>query len=118
MQPPSCFPCVKSCRKVCSSKAASPSSASHALSNLPFGCRFVRKQAGFDSSHTIACGDSGNDKDMLSGRHRAIVVGNAEPELKQWLSTEKRDMAGDVRVYIADSDMARGIMEGVKHFGF
>lgn len=81
-------------------------------------CRFVRRQAGFDSSRTIACGDSGNDKDMLSGKHRAIVVGNAEPDLKEWLLTEKRELAGPSRLYIAEANMAKGIMEGVQHFGF
>lgn len=55
---------------------------------------------------------------MLSGRHRAIVVGNAEPELKKWLLTEKKDMAGPTRLYIAKAGMAEGILEGVKHFGF
>lgn len=55
---------------------------------------------------------------MLSGKHRAIVVANAEPELKQWLLTEKKEMAGDNRLYIAESPMARGILEGVDHFGF
>ena len=78
----------------------------------------MRRQAGFDASRTIACGDSGNDRDMLSGKHRAIVVANAEPELKQWLLTEKKEMAGDNRLYIAESPMARGILEGVDHFGF
>lgn len=81
-------------------------------------CRFVRSRAGFDTSHTIACGDSGNDRDMLSGKHRAIVVGNAEPELKKWLLTDKRDMAGPNKLYIAESNMARGILEGLRHFGF
>ena len=78
----------------------------------------MRRQAGFDSSRTIACGDSGNDKDMLSGKHRAIVVGNAEPDLKEWLLTGKKDLAGPDRLYIADSNMAMGILEGVRHFGF
>lgn len=55
---------------------------------------------------------------MLSGRHRAIVVANAEPELKKWLLTEKREMAGSNRLYIAKADMANGILEGIKKFGF
>ena len=83
-----------------------------------FPHRFVRRHAGFNPSHTIACGDSGNDRDMLSGRHRAIVVANAEPELKEWLLTEKREMAGASRLYIAKADRANGILEGVKKFGF
>lgn len=73
---------------------------------------------GFRTGNTIACGDSGNDKDMLSGKNRAIVVANAEPELKQWLQKEKADEAGSDRLYIASSNMALGILEGLEHFGF
>lgn len=48
-------------------------------------CRYVRKQLGFQHEQTIACGDSGNDKDMLAGPNRAIVVGNAQPDMKAWI---------------------------------
>jgi len=80
--------------------------------------QYVRKKQGFTHSQTIACGDSGNDKDMLSGQNRAICVGNAEEELKQWLQSEKREQAGVGKLYVARSDRARGILEGLKHFGF
>ena len=80
--------------------------------------RYVRKKQGFNHSNTIACGDSGNDKDMLSGTNRAIVVANAEPDLKQWLLEEKAQLAGEERLHIAERDMAWGILEGIKRFGF
>ena len=80
--------------------------------------RYVRRQQGFKSSDTIACGDSGNDKDMLSGTNRAIVVANAEPDLKRWLLQEKSKVASDDRLYIAKSHMAKGILEGIRSFGF
>lgn len=79
---------------------------------------YVRKKNGFSHSQTIACGDSGNDRDMLSGKNQAICVGNAEEELKEWLKSEKREQAGIGKLYLAQSDRARGILEGVKHFGF
>lgn len=47
--------------------------------------RYVRQQMGFLHQHTIACGDSGNDKDMLAGANLAIVVGNAQPDMKAWI---------------------------------
>ena len=81
-------------------------------------CRYVRMQQGFNHSNTIACGDSGNDRDMLSGTNRAIVVANAEPDLKRWLLQEKSQIAGKDRLYIAENNMARGILEGIKSFGF
>ncbi len=39
---------------------------------------YVRKQLGFPHSATLACGDSGNDIDMLGGKNLAVVVGNAQ----------------------------------------
>ena len=39
---------------------------------------YVRKQLGFPHSATLACGDSGNDIDMLGGKSLAVVVGNAQ----------------------------------------
>ena len=49
---------------------------------------FVRKKLGFELERTVACGDSGNDELMLSGRNLAIVVGNAQEDLVRW--AEKR----------------------------
>ena len=44
---------------------------------------YVRKQLGFPHSATLACGDSGNDIDMLGGQSLAVVVGNAQvPNLR------------------------------------
>lgn len=45
---------------------------------------YVRGLLGFSRSATVAAGDSGNDVAMLSGRNRAIVVGNAQPDLAAW----------------------------------
>ncbi len=39
---------------------------------------YVRKQLDFPHSATLACGDSGNDIDMLGGQSLAVVVGNAQ----------------------------------------
>ena len=47
-------------------------------------CRYVRQQWNFQHEQTVACGDSGNDIDMLGGKNCAIVVGNAQPDLKAW----------------------------------
>lgn len=40
---------------------------------------------GFPHEQTVACGDSGNDKDMLAGHNLAVVVGNAQPDMKEWI---------------------------------
>lgn len=47
----------------------------------------VRGELGFALEATVACGDSGNDILMMSGRNRALVVGNAQPDLLQWVQS-------------------------------
>ena len=49
---------------------------------------YVRRALGFASGAVVAAGDSGNDIAMLGGRHRAIVVGNAQAELVAWAEEE------------------------------
>ncbi len=46
--------------------------------------RVCEKELGFELERTVACGDSGNDELMLSGRNLAIVVGNAQEDLVRW----------------------------------
>lgn len=79
---------------------------------------FVRQKYGFDHNRTIACGDSGNDKDMLSGQNLAIVVGNAQPDLLKWVNdTQLSPENADVRLLVTQEHMARGILEGLQTFG-
>ncbi|KAL3162887.1 hypothetical protein ABBQ32_009336 [Trebouxia sp. C0010 RCD-2024] len=79
---------------------------------------FVRHKYGFAHNRTIACGDSGNDKDMLSGQNLAIVVGNAQPDLLKWVNdTQLSPDGADARLVITEQHMARGILEGLHTFG-
>ena len=79
---------------------------------------------------TVACGDSGNDTLMLSGRNLAIVVGNAQEDLVRWAEKaileeeeEEEEIQGEEgrstknRVVMAKAFEARGIVEGIRaHF--
>lgn len=56
----------------------------------------------------FAAGNSGNDKDMLTGTVGGIVVGNHEKELE---SLKKSN-----RIYFAEKKFAAGIIEGLKFF--
>ena len=79
---------------------------------------FVRQKYGFAHNRTIACGDSGNDKDMLSGQNLAIVVGNAQPDLLQWVkSTQLKPDDKEARLLVTRAHMAHGILEGLQTFG-
>eukprot|EP00884_Botryococcus_braunii_P011517 jgi/Botrbrau1/20366/Bobra.0006s0031.1 len=92
-----------------------------AAGKLP-ALEYVRKKYGFEASHVIACGDSGNDKDMLAGDNLAIVVGNAHDELKEWAEGIYEDQVKRngtrPRMYLADKTRAYGILEGLEVFGF
>lgn len=79
---------------------------------------YVRNSYGFDKESTIACGDSGNDILMLSGENRAIVVGNAQPDLKDWVETQLGNGDSPSRLWVATKHEAYGILEGLQHFGF
>lgn len=82
---------------------------------------YVRKEHGFSHASTVACGDSGNDILMLSGRNLAIVVGNAQPDLVTWLQQHVQDespLQGKQRLLKANKHEAYGILEGLKYFGY
>ena len=53
----------------------------------------------------VVAGDSGNDVDMFSSPYRGIVVGNADPELKQ--------LQGEY-IYHARAAYAAGVLEGLR----
>ncbi|MGH7241782.1 MAG: HAD-IIB family hydrolase [Candidatus Saccharimonadales bacterium] len=59
----------------------------------------------------VACGDSENDTAMLD-RYKAVAVGNANDKLLEWCKTSKNP-----EIYLARSGYAKGIIEGLKHFG-
>lgn len=56
----------------------------------------------------ITAGNSGNDKDMLTGKTRAIVVANYSPELEE--------LKDNRLIYFAREPLARGVLEGILHY--
>lgn len=82
---------------------------------------YARRTLGFAPDQTVACGDSGNDIDMLEGRHRSIVVGNAHPVLLEWAEARQRGLAAGTpggQLLVAGGHRAHGILEGLQAFGF
>lgn len=75
--------------------------------NKASACRFVAETLGYDDDHVIACGDSGNDRAMLTAGFRAVIVGNAKPELA--------DVTGK-KIYRATATHADGVLEGLHHW--
>jgi sucrose-6F-phosphate phosphohydrolase len=77
---------------------------------------YTAETLGFAPHQTVACGDSGNDLDMLQAggkkdQHHAIVVGNAQEELMAWA----REAEGPLLV---EGHRAHGILEGLEKLGF
>lgn len=70
---------------------------------------FLAKKWMIDQVDVYACGDSGNDIDMLAVSN-AIIVGNAKKELLDWASKQQGD------IYKASSSYANGIVEGLEHY--
>ncbi len=56
----------------------------------------------------VVCGDSGNDRDMISLGFKSIVVANHSPDLD--------DLRVFPNVYFAERDAALGVLEGLSHF--
>lgn len=50
---------------------------------------------------------------MLIGDHPAIIVGNAQDELKEWLLQQPQQD----RIILTDATLARGILEGLSRHG-
>lgn len=65
---------------------------------------------GIPMSQVMVAGDSGNDREMLTGSALGIIVGNYSAELARLKPGEQ--------LYFADGHYARGIIEGMRHYGF
>ena len=72
--------------------------------------RYLCMKWGVDMKKVLVAGDSGNDREMLLGSMLGIVVGNYSQELKNLPVT--------ANLYFANEQYARGIIEGMQHFGF
>jgi len=72
--------------------------------------RHMAYKWGFPLESILIAGDSGNDKEMLSGNTLGVVVGNYSPELEK--------LRKYPRVYFAEAHHAAGILEGLDYYQF
>jgi hypothetical protein len=72
--------------------------------------RYLSYKWGIRPERIAVAGDSGNDEEMLRGPFRGIVVGNHAPELE--------GLRGRRGVYFAEGALARGVLEGLRHWRF
>ncbi|MBW4620417.1 MAG: sucrose-phosphate phosphatase [Cyanosarcina radialis HA8281-LM2] len=84
------------------------------LGDKGLAVKFLQQCWEIDPVQTVVCGDSGNDISLFSvGEERGIIVGNARPELRLW-----HDINPASSRYLANSNYAQGIIEGLMYFGF
>ena len=69
----------------------------------------IRTLYGIAVDRCVAAGDSGNDILMLEGPNPAIVVGNAQKALVDWVVRQPQDG----RIVVADATLADGVLEGL-----
>ncbi len=78
-----------------------------AKTNKGTAAAYLAERWGVEREDVIVAGDSGNDRDMFCEGFRGIVVGNAQPELKQ---------LHDEHIYHAAEPYAAGVVEGLLHW--
>ncbi|MEO6974537.1 MAG: HAD-IIB family hydrolase [Gallionella sp.] len=94
------------------------------LDVLPVGAnklhaiRFMMQQQGFRHENTVFAGDSGNDLDVLLSDIPAVLVANADAEVRRLAASAHKDT-----LYIAtggylgmNGNYSAGILEGVAHY--
>jgi sucrose-6F-phosphate phosphohydrolase len=79
--------------------------------------RYVAQSLGFDEREVVACGDSGNDQDMLENSPNSIIVGNAHAELKSWAAQTAQN-GFEQGLTLVQGTRANGILEGLSLLGF
>ena len=83
-----------------------------------YAVRYLHDHSGVDGGRLVYAGDSGNDRAAMLSGYKVIVVGNADPALKEDLSAESAVRGLTDRIYFAAHPYARGVLEGLRHFGF
>jgi len=88
-----------------------------ASANKLHAIAFLMRQQGYDHENTVFAGDSGNDLDVLKSGIQAVLVANADAEIRRLAS------GGAGRVYVArggyldmNGNYSAGVLEGLAHY--
>jgi len=88
----------------------------HAISAL-------MREYDFDLEHTVFCGDSGNDIEVLVSRVPSVLVANAMPEVREQALREAKEAGQAEYLYVASGGLmnmnghyAAGMLEGIAHY--
>lgn len=83
-----------------------------------YAVRYLHEHSGVDQERLVYAGDSGNDRAAMLSGYRVVVVGNADRALKEDLERESAARGLTEQIYFAEHPYARGVLEGLRHFGF
>jgi sucrose-phosphate synthase len=78
--------------------------------SLGLAVRFFALKWGLPAECLLVAGGAGNEKDLLSGNPKAVVVKNHVPELDRL-----EDHPG---IYFAENEGLNGLLEGIEHYEF
>ncbi len=94
-----------------------------ASANKRHAIEFLMKQLGFDLSHTVFAGDSGNDIAVLASPIRSVLVANASPDVREEARQLALNLGQSDELYFAhgsflgmNGNYSAGILEGVAHY--
>lgn len=89
-----------------------------ASANKLHAIHFLMEQKGFQHENTVFSGDSGNDLDVLLSDIQAVLVANADADVRQAAAAARKDA-----LYLArggylgmNGNYGAGILEGVAHY--
>ncbi len=69
---------------------------------------YLSGRLGVAAEHIVACGDSGNDLDLVTVGGLSVIVANARPELLR---------QAPAHAYLAAAPCAGGVHEALRHYG-
>jgi len=83
----------------------------------------LMEQQGYGFRHTVFCGDSGNDLEVLVSPLQAVLVANALPGIKEEASEMAGKAGNSTQLYIAcgafmgmNGNYSAGMLEGIAHY--
>ena len=81
------------------------------------------ERKGYDESRVVFAGDSGNDLPALTSGLQAVLVANANEEVRQEAVREVTALGISAKLYLAQGDFlgmngnySAGVLEGLAHF--
>jgi len=94
-----------------------------ASANKVHAIRFLVERKGYDESRTVFAGDSGNDLPALTSGMQAVLVANANGEVRSEALQVVNDKGIEDKLYLArggflgmNGNYSAGILEGLAHF--